>query len=229
LKPSELRVCLTIAPPISLAQHIHPSRVHTPPHSSPFTTLPANNQAINNFEGAIKEIDVSLSVRGNARGKSVEAHHQRDQIVEVTVYTLRHGVIRVEDTEEDLYAAIDLVTDKLRRKIVKTKEKAVQNNTWPGRGGTKGGAHIEDGLVDADIVDALPSEVAQAAPLPAEIVREKILFLDNAMTPEEAVDQLEAVGHDFFCFIDSKDNAMKVVYRRRSHGYGLLIPTPGSA
>jgi len=38
-------------------------------------------------------------------------------------------------------------------------------------------------------------------------------------------DQLEAVGHDFFVFLDSNDSQMKVVYRRKYSGYGLLIPT----
>jgi putative sigma-54 modulation protein len=60
----------------------------------------------------VKEVDVKLSASGN-HGRAGEAHHARNQKAEVTVYTLRHGVIRVEDTEDDLYAAIDLVTDKV--------------------------------------------------------------------------------------------------------------------
>ena len=41
--------------------------------------------------------------------------------MEVTLYTLRHGVVRVEDCEDDLYAAVDLVADKLKRKLVKAR------------------------------------------------------------------------------------------------------------
>jgi putative sigma-54 modulation protein len=181
-------------------------------------------QSVANFEGSVKEVDVKLSASGT-HGKGSEAHHQRNQKVEVTVYTLRHGVIRVEDTEDDLYAAVDLVTDKLRRKMTRMKEKAVQKKTWPGRGGPKGAegieAHIDPESSDEDLpIDATASGIAP------EIVREKILFLEasSTMSPEEAVDQLEAVGHDFYFFVDKKDGAMKVVYRRRSHGYGLLIP-----
>ena len=179
---------------------------------------------MHNFEGAVKEIDVKLSASGS-HGKGSEAHHQRHQTVEVTVYTLRHGVIRVEDTEEDLYAAIDLVTDKLKRKMTKLKEKAVSRSLWPGKGGPKGGdvivAHIDPESSDAE----LPiGEVAYA--MAPEIVREKVLLLeaDNKMTAEEAVDQLEAVGHSFFVFQDAADGALKVVYRRKANGYGLLIP-----
>lgn len=135
---------------------------------------------------------------------------------------MRHGVIRVEDTEDDLYAAIDLVTDKLKRKMAKLKEKAIQRNTWPGRGGTKGGDDIVDHLA-SDSDSELPTD--GVASTPPEIVREKVLMLGNSMTAEEAVEQLEAVGHDFFVFLDAADGTMKVVYRRRYNGYGLLIPT----
>lgn len=69
-------------------------------------------QVINNFEGIVKEVDVKLSASGN-HGSSGEAHHNRNQRVEMTIYTLGHGVIRVEDTEDDMYAAVDLVTDKV--------------------------------------------------------------------------------------------------------------------
>ena len=81
---------------------------------------------------------------------------------------------------------------------------------------------IIDRLGSGDEEVELPLE-GVAAPPPPEIVRE-VLLLDAAMSPEEAVDRLEAVGHDFFVFKDEGDGAVKVVYRRRAHGYGLLIP-----
>jgi ribosomal subunit interface protein len=72
------------------------------------------------------QVDVKLSVRGQHGGRATDAHHQRDQIVEITVYTLRHGIVRVEDTETDnMYAAIDLVTDKLKRKLNKVKVRLI--------------------------------------------------------------------------------------------------------
>jgi len=180
-------------------------------------------QAVHNFEGSVKEIDVKLSASGS-HGKAAQVHHQRNQKVEVTVYTLRHGVIRVEDVEDDLYAAIDLVTDKLKRKMTRVKEKAVQRGTWPGRGGSKGGDVISDHLNPEESDEELPSANGALPVLPDEIVREKLLFLESRMSPEEAMDQLEAVGHDFFVFVDSNDGSLKVIYRRRHHGYGLLIP-----
>ncbi|EFN54053.1 hypothetical protein CHLNCDRAFT_136132 [Chlorella variabilis] len=176
-------------------------------------------KAVKNFDG-IKEVDVKLSVRGNPRGRGTEAHHQREQIVEVTVFTLRHGVVRVEEHEDDLYAAVDLVSDKLKRKLVKVKERAVQKANWPGRGGPKGGDTIAAHLGE-DVVDKLPTD--QIAPPLPEVVREKVLEV-TAMSTDEAMDQIENVGHDFYLFKDSADGAMKVLYRRKSHGFGVIIP-----
>jgi ribosomal subunit interface protein len=166
------------------------------------------------------QVDVKLSVRGNPRGRGTEAHHQREQIVEVTVYTLRHGVVRVEEQEEDLYAAVDLVSDKLRRKMVKVKERAVQKANWPGRGGPKGGDTISQHLGE-EVVDRLPTD--QLAPPVPELVREKVLEVSD-MSLDDAMEQIENVGHDFFLFKDSADGSLKVLYRRRSHGYGVIIP-----
>jgi putative sigma-54 modulation protein len=179
----------------------------------------------------VKEVDVKLSATGG-HGRGGEAHAARAQTAEVTVYTLRHGVVRVEDTEADLYAAVDLVADKLRRKLQRVKEKAAARGTWPGRGGPRGGPGLPGALADAgegdgaaEGVGALPSDGGAAAAAPREgIVREKVLFLEASMSADEAVDRLEAVGHDFFVFSDVADGAVKVVYRRKSAGYGLLIP-----
>lgn len=187
------------------------------------------SKALDNFEPVLREVDVTVSVAGNHGKKSSEAHHQRNQKVEVTVYTKKHGIVRVEDTEEDLYAAVDLVTDKLKRKMVKMKEKSIQKNTWPGRGGTKGGLKIDQVLSDSVDEEDFTADIGHDDGIMSDslgdIVREKILILSESMSREEAVEQLEAVGHDFFVFIDSKDGGMKIVYKREHHGYGLIIPT----
>lgn len=187
------------------------------------------SKALDNFEPVLREVDVTVSVAGNHGKRSSEAHHQRNQKVEVTVYTKKHGIVRVEDTEEDLYAAVDLVADKLKRKMVKMKEKSIQKNTWPGRGGTKGGLKIDQVLSDSVDEEDFTGEIGRDDGIMSnslgDIVREKILILSESLSREEAVEQLEAVGHDFFVFIDSKDGGMKIVYKREHHGYGLIIPT----
>jgi putative sigma-54 modulation protein len=190
-------------------------------------------KALSNYSDILREVDVTCSVAGNHGKKSDSAHHKRAQKAEVTVYTHRHGVVRVEDTEDDLYAAVDLVCDKMKRKMVRLKEKAVQRNTWPGRGGTKGGAKIEDQVMQSSVdslddMEEITVEDIMMSDSRGDIVREKLLVIEDAMSPEEAVESLEAVGHDFFVFMDSNDGRLKIMYRRASHGYGLIVPSPVS-
>ncbi len=189
-------------------------------------------KALANYAEILREANVTVSVAGNHGKKSDSAHHKRSQKAEVTVYTHGHGVVRVEDTEDDLYAAVDLVCDKMKRKMVRLKEKAVQKNTWPGRGGTKGGARIEEQVMQSaldSLDDAEPVTVEDImSDDRGDIVREKLLVIDGSMSPEEAVEGLEAVGHDFFVFMDSSDGRLKIMYRRASHGYGLIVPSPVS-
>jgi len=189
-------------------------------------------KALANYAEILREVNVTVSVAGNHGKKSDSAHHKRSQKAEVTVYTHRHGVVRVEDTEDDLYAAVDLVCDKMKRKMVRLKEKAVQKNTWPGRGGTKGGARIEEQVMQSALDSLDDAESVTVEDIMSDdrgdIVREKLLVIDGSMSPEEAVEGLEAVGHDFFVFMDSSDGRLKIMYRRASHGYGLIVPSPVS-
>ncbi len=57
-----------------------------------------------------------------------------------------------------------------------------------------------------------------------QVVRSKKLHLDAALTLDEAVEALEAIGHDFYIFKDKASGSMQVLYRRKSNGYGLLMP-----
>lgn len=121
-KVYKVRPTLSAGIPLGLPPLAHHFAIT--PYASSLPSLPSaphqpspRLQAVHNFEGSVKQVDVKLSARGN-HGKGSEAHHQREQTAEITVYTMRHGVIRVEDTENDLYAALDLVSDKLKRKMV---------------------------------------------------------------------------------------------------------------
>ncbi|RRG17579.1 ribosome-associated translation inhibitor RaiA [Weissella viridescens] len=126
---------------------------------------------------------------------------------EVTVQ-IGDFVIRAEDTEDDLYEAIDAVTDKLDRQIKKYKTKITKSTRKQSIKQLDVPDLAEDGEVTED-VDELP------------IVRKKTVEL-KPMDPEEAVLQMELLGHDFFIFINAENDLPAVVYKRKDGQYALL-------
>ncbi|CAH0416543.1 ribosome-associated translation inhibitor RaiA [Periweissella fabaria] len=125
--------------------------------------------------------------------------------VEVTI-PLPYLTLRAEHTETDLYAAIDLVVDKLERQIRKHKTKVNRKSREKGYKGLDFVGETVDAEVEAE--DKL------------EIVRNKHISL-KPMDSEEAVLQMELLGHEFFIFED-EDQRVNVVYRRADGRYGLI-------
>lgn len=190
------------------------------------------SKALANFGQEVKEVDVTLSARGGDTG----THGKKEQKVDVTVYTLRNGVIRVEDCEETLYASIDVVCDKLVRKMGRIKEKAIVKGKWPGRAGPKGGAEdvefqefkdevaYETAVFDKD--QALNQQFAALnKAFPATVRRTKVVELDP-ISADEAIEAMEAVGHDFYVYRDLETDEVQVVYKRDTEepSYGVLVP-----
>lgn len=132
----------------------------------------------------------------------------RRAVCEVTM--LAHGhVIRVEEREEDMYAAIDVAAAKVLRQLRKFKTRVVEKNT------RTDAASIRKQETHPDF-DALMDELADD-----EIVREK--DVDFApLTTEEALVQIDLLGHDFFGYIDRDTDTFRILYRRENGGYGLL-------
>ena len=124
--------------------------------------------------------------------------------IEITV-PLKGVTLRAEETNEDLYAAVDLVVDKLERQMRKYKTKINR------KGREKGFAE--------EII--LTSELEEAEETTLDLGKVKQLKVE-AMTREEAVFQMELLGHDFFAFLDNTTNEISVVYKRRDTGYGVL-------
>ncbi|DBB11202.1 TPA: Ribosome-binding factor PSRP1, chloroplastic [Trebouxia sp. C0006] len=189
-------------------------------------------KAVSHFEGAVKEVDVTLSVSGGDAG-----HGKRRQRTEITLYTLRNGIVRAEDVEENMYASIDLVCDRLTRKLRKVKDKAIAKGKWQGRGGPKGSSSIkqQEATVEADEdSDAefaeepepqtlQPAQASHDSPATHEVMRTKNFFL-KPMTVEAAVEQCDQLGHDFYVFRESSSDQVQVVYKRRTTGYGVIVP-----
>ena len=138
-------------------------------------------------------------------------------IAQLTIRNNRGMVFRAEDKkQQDIFAAVDVVIDKMYRQLDRYKTK---------RRAQKKGA---ERWVDVELEElALPAEVAEleeeAEPVADEkqIVRRKSMLL-NPMHEEEALEQIELLGHDFFVFLNGDTGAVNVLYKRQDGNYGLL-------
>lgn len=163
------------------------------------------NKAVSHFQSFITEVDVHLSVARNPRIHDT-------QIAEVTVYA-NGSVIRAEESSENLYASLDLVADKLSRKLRKYKEKRQTISH-------------ERPQTDSDAPELLGNLVNDQVPeLPKAVIRRKY-FAMPPMSVEEALEHLEMVDHDFFVFYNQDTQAINVIYERNHGGYGLIQPRP---
>ncbi len=151
---------------------------------------------LNHYLPTIDEIRVELSV------EKVKSNQDR-QVVQVTMRS-NNTILRVEERSADMLAAIDAVRDKLQRQITRYKEKMVRTR--------------ERARIAAAELSALPSEG-----MPPRIVRTK-RFGVTPMDEEEAIEQMELLGHDFFIFFNPNTQSMNVIYRRKDGDYGLLQP-----
>lgn len=118
------------------------------------------------------------------------------QIIEVTV-PMEGLLLRGEEASPDMYASVDRVVNKLERQLTKYKARIKPR-------------HI-DGKTDAHGTE------------PQDLVRRKS-FPRKPMTVDEALMQMDLLGHDFFAFTNAETETINVVYRRQDGRYGLLEP-----
>ncbi|HPF82594.1 MAG TPA: ribosome-associated translation inhibitor RaiA [Bacilli bacterium] len=125
------------------------------------------------------------------------------QIVEVTI-PANKTILRSEESHKDLYASIDLVSDKLERQIRKNKTKMQGKKIKP---------VFEDFTFD---IAETPIEENKST-----IVKRKQLDT-KPMSEEEAVLQMELLDHDFYIFKNAKTDNISVVYKRKAGDYGII-------
>ncbi|QGH34084.1 ribosome-associated translation inhibitor RaiA [Gracilibacillus salitolerans] len=138
-----------------------------------------------------------------------------EQQIEVTI-PMTNLLLRAEEHHMDLYAAIDLVVDKLERQIRKHKTKV--NRKFRQQGAPK---HV---FAELEKEAALLREEEIFDDEDIEIVRTKRFDL-KPMDSEEAVLQMDMLGHVFFVFENSDTGTTNVVYKRRDGKYGLIEPS----
>jgi putative sigma-54 modulation protein len=172
-----------------------------------------------------KNVEVSDSIKSYALEKlgkldkhlndaarlELELHVERNpsiaqnQVAEATIWT-KGPVLRARESSSDMRASIDLLVEKLERQARRYRDK---RRRGPGRGNH-----------DSTPPEGIPVVADEESPV---IVKTK-QFAVKPMTPEEAVLQLELVGHDFFVFQNADTSDVNVVYRRRDANYGLIEP-----
>lgn len=143
-------------------------------------------------------VELELAVE---RNPSIAAN----QVAEATVWT-KGPVLRAREASTDMKASIDQLTEKLLRQVKHYRDRRNHRRAHRNNVVTHGGA---------------PVALEETGP---QIVKTK-QFAVKPMTAEEAVLQLELIGHDFFVFRNSESGDVNVVYRRNSGGYGLIEPS----
>ena len=174
-----------------------------------------------------------------------KGHNSADsQVAEATVFT-RGPVMRARESSPDMYASIDLVTEKLQRQAKKYHDKvhhkALRHTAAKAVAPLGGPRGIELGDRPAKGRRRRPGRAAAGGPTPltlapeptdngggnnhddARVVKSKQFAL-KPMSVDEATLQLELIGHSFFVFTNAESGDTNVVYRRNDGDYGLIEP-----
>jgi len=166
-------------------------------------------KATHHYKDIVKEADIHLSIEKNPRVSF--------QTAEVTIFA-NGTVIRAEEKTENLYSSIDLVSNKLCRKLRKYKErnnKTIHNKQFK----NKDSLPIES--MESNFLDKALFKGRTEASLPEPSIKNKY-FEMTPISSEEARKQLDLIDHDFYVFRNKKNNELQVIYKRNHGGYGLI-------
>jgi ribosomal subunit interface protein len=181
-------------------------------------------EKIQKLDGKVISLDVEVSKEPNPR------QADRCDRVEITLRS-RGPVIRAEAAASDPYAALDLAAEKLDARLRKQHDKRFSR-----RGSRRiSAAEVPDhvpGVATLNGTGALTEEEREAVPtkkigsLEVQgdgplVVREKT-HVAAPMTLDQALYEMELVGHDFYLFVDSETKEPSVVYRRHAYDYGVI-------
>jgi ribosomal subunit interface protein len=174
-------------------------------------------EKIERYDHKIIRTDVELQHERNPRQTG------RCQHVEITCRT-RGPVVRSEACAEDFYKALDLATERLERRF---RQAADRRRVHHGRRTPPTiAAVMADGINGSGPLEAA-AEPVEEEPYdgPGRVVREKE-HTAKPMTVDQALFEMELVGHDFFLFSDVDSGRPSVVYRRHAYDYGLIRLVP---
>jgi ribosomal subunit interface protein len=162
------------------------------------------------YDHKIIRTDVELQHEKNPRQNGSCQH------IEITCRT-RGPVVRSEACADDFYKALDLAADRLERRF---RQAADRRRIHHGRRTPRSVAEVTAALPSV-ATPAEPKELEEAPEGPGRIVREKD-HPAKPMSVDQALFEMELVGHDFYLFSDADTGRPSVVYRRHAYDYGLI-------
>lgn len=135
--------------------------------------------------------------------------------VQVTIRAGRH-LLRAEEEAHEATKAIDQAVDKMARQVRRFHERRTDRQaTKPERSESVADLLPVDAVEETDFEDN-----GYSVPRIARTKR----FVMKPMPADEAIEQMELLGHDFFLFFNSDESQVNVVYRRKDGSYGLIVP-----
>lgn len=156
-------------------------------------------EAISDYiKNKVSKLEKYLDDNDEVEAKAIVSAKGRNQKVEITIWSGKYN-IRAEVVNPDLYSAIDLVIDKLERQFKKYRGK----------------------LNIKRAKEEYISEIDELLEEEQKIVRRKEVYL-KPIDEEEAITQMELLGHSFFVFKNVETGKINVVYKRSDSDYGLI-------
>jgi len=153
------------------------------------------------IEEKLSKLDKYLKDSDNVNANVVVKVKNINQILEITI-PLKNIILRSEESQDDFYKAVDKTIDKLERQIRKNKTRLSKHTRFSKE------IFFEE-TVNNDLEDS------------DKIIKRKKIEI-KPMNEEEAVLQMELLGHEFYMYLDSEKDKYCVVYKRKDGGYGVL-------
>ncbi len=155
-------------------------------------------------EAKLSKMDKYFIIDESVVAKVLARTYKNDQKIEITIFTKMMD-FRVEVRSDDYYNALDLAIDKLEGQMRKLKTRIDKKH--------------HESL--AESLDFNNFDTEDEDNINDEIVRVKEVYLDP-IDLEKAITKMEALGHNFYIYLDSEDNLVSVCYKREDGGYGVI-------
>ncbi len=152
------------------------------------------------IEDKLQRLEKYLKNNDDVKATIVIKVKDRRQKIEITI-PLHNFILRAEEEQPDFYAAVDAIIDKLERQVRKNKTRLQRQ-------------------APTVVEEFIYSEVEEEEPEELIVKRKKIAV--KPMTEEEAIIQMELLGHQFYLYKDAETNQPTLIYKRNDGGYGII-------